>query len=497
MKKSIKYAGIAAATLLAVAPVAAPVVSSTTAQAAVNDDVNTPASEFKTAKDKFNGQFGDVDANKDGDYSGLTLGQNAAVSTTTFNTKNAAVISSALSTTDADNYLTLLDNKNVTAYLTASDASGYTYDGTTNHTAADLDAAIKADDSMLPVTFNVYAKDVDIDGNGSTFTKVATFKLNKSDEGTELKSINAKFTTPITVAKNSKTALTQLVSSTDVALTDQDGEAVSTTGTTTGKGFYKTYTAALNAAVSTDATADGTLGDDIKEDEFKTAGTYYQLVNFAAGDDTQLSKFIANYNDDPSSYTVFVNGKKASEGNDFYSAADSSIISFVRTIKVSDSEAQWTVTDNKGVVTTKSDTPYYTLVNENGDKIANRALAKNTAWQTDKTRVDQNGNKQYRVATGEWIEADNVTFSDKATTDNGEGQYTDVKALNGVVTTAGPEGYYYPLYNDEGALIPSRGVSGLSSWYTDKSAVNADGVTVYHVATGEWLQGTNVTYVAK
>lgn len=496
MKKSIKYAGIAAATLLTVAPIAAPVVSSTTAQAAVNEDVNTPASEFKTAKDKFNGQFGDLDAKADGNYADLTLGQDAAVPTTKFNSKNADVISSALSATDATNYLGLLDGKNVTAYLTASDASGYTYDGTTNHTAADLDAAIKADDSMLPVTFNVYAKNVDIDGNGTTFTKVATFKLNKSDEGTELKSINAKFTTPITVAKNSKTALTQLVSSTDVALTDQDGEAVSTTGTTTGKGFYKTYTAALNAAASTDANSDGTLGDDIKDGEFKTAGTYYQLVNFTAGDDTQLSKFIENYNDDPSSYTVFVNGKKASEGNDFYSADDSSVISFVRTIKVSDSEAQWTVTDNKGVVTTKSDTPYYTLVNDNNEKIANRALAKNSAWVTDQKRVDQDGNTQYRVATGEWIDANNVTFSDKAT-DNNEGEYTDVQALNGKVTLDGPSSFVYFLYDNNGGQIANRALTGDSAWFTDKKATNAAGVTVYHVATGEWVQaGSGVNYSA-
>ncbi|CAJ1191348.1 hypothetical protein [Companilactobacillus nantensis] len=493
MKKSIKYAGIAAATLLAVAPVAAPVLS-TTAQAAVNDDVNTPSSEFTTAKNKFAGQFTAKDADKTADYSTLTLGQNNAVATSTFNTTNAAVIGSPLSTADATKYLATLDGKNVTAYMTATDAKGNVYDGTTNHTAKQLDAAIKADDSMLPVTFTVYTKDTDINGNGTDFKQVAQFKLNKSDEGTELKSINAKFTTPITVAKKSKTALTQLVSSTNVALTDQDGEAVSTTGTTIGKGFYKTYKAAMDAAASTDATADGTLGDDIKDGEFKNAGTYYQLVNFTAGSDTELAKFIANYNDDPSSYTVYVNGKKASSGYDF--TTTDATISFVRAINVSDSEADWTTEDTTGVVTTKSDSAFYTLKDDNNNTVSNRALAKNTAWKTNAVRTDQDGNKQYRVGASEWINANDVTFSDKATDNNGEGAYTDVKALNGKVTTAGPEGFYYPLYDDNGKMVTNRGVAGLSAWYTDKSAVNANGDTVYHVATGEWLQGNNVTYTA-
>ncbi|ALB29613.1 hypothetical protein [Companilactobacillus heilongjiangensis] len=492
MKKSIKYAGIAAATLLAVAPVAAPVVS----QAAGTDTtVNTPASEFTNAKNKFAGQFTDKDAVSANVYAKLKLGQNAAVKTSEFNNANAAVIGSPLSNNDGKNYLGTLDRKNVTAYMTATDAKGNVYDGTTNHTSANLNAAINADDSMLPVTFTVYAKDTDINGNGTTFKQVAQFKLNKSDEGTELKTINAKFTTPISVAKNSKTALTQLVSSTNVALTDQDGEAVSTTGTTIGKGFYRTYKAAMDAAASTDVHADGTLGTDITGGEFKTAGTYYQLVNFTAGSDTKLAKFITNYEGDPSSYTVLVNGKKASAGYDFTTSR--ATISFVRAINVSDSEAEWTTTDTKGVVTTKADHAYYTLKDDEGNAVTNRALAKNTAWKTNAVRVDQNGNKQYRVGGSEWIDANDVTFSDKATdNNNGEGAYTDVKALNGKVVTAGPSGFVYPLFDDNGKQVTNRAVAGDTAWYTDKSAVNAEGTTVYHVATGEWLQGNNVTYSA-
>jgi hypothetical protein len=68
--------------------------------------------------------------------------------------------------------------------------------------------------------------------------------------------------------------------------------------------------------------------------------------------------------------------------------------------------------------------------------------------------------------------------------------------LNGVAKTAGPSGFVYPLFDDNGKQVTNRAVAGDTAWYTDKSAVNADGVTVYHVATGEWLQGNNVTYTA-
>ncbi|WP_363473068.1 hypothetical protein [Companilactobacillus musae] len=515
MKKSIKYAGIAAATLLTVAPVAAPVLSTvSTAQAA--DAGNTPDSEYTTAKNKFTNQFTDKDADTTGDYSKLTLGQSNAVLASAFNTANANVIGSVLIPTDQKTYLTNnLDLKGVKAYMTATDATGYTYDGTTNHTAADLNKAIHADDSMLPVTFTVYMQDKDINGNGDSYVKAATFKLTKSDEGTELTSINAKFDTPLSVAKNSKTAVTQLTNSTNVTLVDQDGKSVTTNGTTIGNRFYRTYSDAMNAATDTtgDPMTDG-LNGDIKDGEFKTAGTYYQVVNYTVGKDTPLESFLSAYKDDTSKYTIYVNGKKASAGYDYAytpatagteasgdtpaTAGTDATISFVRAIKVSDNESTWTTTDKAGVVTTKDGSAYYTLKDDEGNTITNRALAKNTDWATDKVRTDQDGNKQYRVATGEWIDANDVTFSEKGdNNNNAEGAYTDVQALNGKVTLDGPSSFIYMLYNDNGASVSNRALAGNSEWYTDKKATNAAGQTVYHVATGEWVQaGSGVNYVA-
>ncbi|WP_368791294.1 hypothetical protein AB3Z09_04120 [Companilactobacillus farciminis] len=501
MKKSIKYAGIAAATLLAVAPVAAPVVSqadTATTQAVGNTDSDTLTSQAQDFKD----QFGDITADDTTATHVANLNgyfdANSAVSIANFNSNSNVV--ALMKSQNKHIELAMLNNKNVKVYLTATDASGKTYDSSTTvgNTAKDLATAMGLDNKM-PVTITMHLVGDNLDSNFNSKFSEISFKINK-DTDNELKTVNAQFTTPISVAKNSKTLATQLVNTNDVTLDDQDGNSLAVKAIAYGDKYYSTYDNAISAAKGNSVTPT----KDVDGGEFKTAGTYYQTVTYTAVQYSALSSFItayANQNTVDPDYNVYVNGKQASTGVDFVADAGSNAkgilpsITFVRAINVSDSEAQWTVTDNKGVVTTKSDTPYYTLVNDNGDKIANRALAKNSAWITDQKRVDQNGNTQYRVATGEWIDANNVTFSDKATTD--EGAYTDEQALNGKVTLDGPSSFVYFLYNDNGEQISSRALSGDSAWFTDKKATNAAGVTVYHVATGEWVQaGNGVNYSA-
>lgn len=511
MKKSIKYAGIAAATLLAVAPVAAPVVSSTTVQAADTDtDYTTMTNE---AKD-FKGQFSDKDSSD-----AVLAALEAMTVNNTDSTANAGNVS-YFGSKNAGNIADVQDNANVQAlmdsvkanisnttltslntkvYFTATDAKGKTYDGTSvGQRPANIAAAMNVD-SRMPMTITVHINNDALTSLPAEY-QTFSFNLNKSDDN-ELKSINAVYDTPVKVAKNSKTAAATLVDTNSVVLNDQDGNSAAVSNVQFNGTFYSKYSDALESAKSENfvpgaAGAADQLNDDIKGGEFKTAGTYYQTVTYTAADNSSLANFLTKYADDQtvdSDYSIYVNGKKASAGYDYVASGQS--ITFVRAVQVSDSEAEWTVTDNKGVVTTKSDTPYYTLVNDNGDKIANRALAKNSAWITDQKRVDQNGNTQYRVATGEWIDANNVTFSDKATTD--EGAYTDEQALNGKVTLDGPSSFVYFLYNDNGEQISSRALSGDSAWFTDKKATNAAGVTVYHVATGEWVQaGNGVNYSA-
>lgn len=55
-------------------------------------------------------------------------------------------------------------------------------------------------------------------------------------------------------------------------------------------------------------------------------------------------------------------------------------------------------------VFTKNDARLYQA---NGQKVTNRALAKNTAWRTDKSATI-NGQTMYRVATNEWVSANDL-----------------------------------------------------------------------------------------
>ncbi|AYE39057.1 hypothetical protein D1B17_10620 [Companilactobacillus zhachilii] len=505
MKKSIKYAGIAAATLLTVAPIAAPVVSQAAGTPAADTTVNKNAdqSDVDKAVTDFTNQFGDRDSDDVTLTDNTALGEANATDITTFQGITNGIIKTA---TTADK-LTLLNDANQDAqvYYTITDAKGNLYDGGVNGGTFDQYNTAASDDNYLPATVNVYMKYKNLsDGKFGSFSKVATFKINATNDN-ELKTVNAKFTTPMNVAKNSKTAATRLVNAANVSLLDQDGNSLATKSVSIPDGYYYTYSAAMDAAKTQPVTGLGNVTtSDISQndaktatDEFKTAGTYYQTVTYEAKANSALQTMLQKFTTDPTGYTVLVNGKKAASGYDFVTSGDT--ITFVRAINVSDNEAQWTTTDTTGVVTTKSDSAYYTLKNDEGNTITNRALAKNSAWKTNAVRTDQNGNKQYRVGASEWIDANDVTFSDKATDGNTEGAYTDVTDVTNMkVNLAAPSSFIYMLYNDEGKQVTSRALSGDSNWAVDKKAVNADGVTVYRVATNEWVQaGTGVSFIAR
>lgn len=510
MKKSIKYAGIAAATLLAVAPVAAPVVSSTTnVQAATN--ATTEQSVQTKSVNAFMGQFDSSDDVLASTLVGKTITPESNVSLSKFVTDNDGLIvtpyaDDATSTQEQD-IKNINSKQDATISVTAKSGSQ------TLTNPNDVQKYLK-DDTKSEVDFTITMTWYDLLGNEKTSTKTVKAVRDSEDEN-QLTQLNASFTTPITVPLNSTTTDTQLTGTTGIKLTDQNGDGVFDGTIAVGASYYSTFAQAMdNAAADTAANAESKTDSSIvnSDNEFIKAGTYYQAITFTASNaNSTLSQFIGQYKTNPSKYAVYVNGAVAAPGYDFNSTAavagtpaegdtpategTPATITFVRSIKVTNDTSDWTVTANKGVVTTKSDNAYYTLKNDDNQTITNRALAKNTAWVTDQKRVDQDGNTQYRVATGEWIDANDVTFSDKATTD--EGEYTDVQALNGKVTLDGPSSFIYMLYNDNGETVSNRALAGDSAWYTDKKATNAAGVTVYHVATGEWVQaGSGVNYVA-
>lgn len=472
MKKSIKYAGIAAATLLAVAPVAAPVVSTTTAQAASTS--TTTDTNYKNAAANFNSVFTnqtlDTLPKLATSLTGYADGQ-ASVKYSDFADSDLAKANNIPS---AANQTLLTGDEDVKAIVKVSGAN----------TADDLTALDKADAGY---TFSVQLTYVDSTG-ATVKTDPVKVTYSKTAATTQIKSANVTYTTPISVEYGSSVYDQQLSTSTDLKATDNSGNTVSGLTVKPDATLYNSYYAASNSD------ANNTFGDTTFD---KSGATYYQRLNVTVASDSPMYALMNNAATDPSDYSITVNGNSTS--STFYetsSANGAKTFTVIRAINVGTKEAaDWTTEDVDGVVTTKSDSAYYTLKNDDNDTVSNRALAKNTAWKTNAVRTNSNGDKQYRVATGEWIDANDVTFSDGSS--SSEGAYTDEQALNGKVTLDGPSSFIYMLYNDNGESVSNRALAGDSAWYTDKKATNAAGVTVYHVATGEWVQaGSGVNYVA-
>lgn len=495
MKKSIKYAGIAAATLLAVAPVAAPVVSSTTsvqaAEAGVTDD------NITTAVKALQGVLTDTtfgDNNTNGAYpTALTSAQYDTYMSAADFMALPIMGSKALSTANMN--VLAQANANAQVKVSAVDANGNKIN---SGDYAKLAASVASDNGSIKYAYTI--KYNNTDGDAQT-PVTGTFTLTNDNVVSAVKSLAVTYTNPLEVAYGSKTVNASLSSTIDAKVTDKNGNAVELDSDQASAGaLYKSFAGAI-AADATDVYSDSTFGDEDK--------TYYQPVTIAIKSGklgtNDAKTIVDNYIAGQDDYSVTVNGSALSAvANGTLEAtaatatdadpANAGTLTFIREVHVSQN-ASWTTEDVSGVVTTKADSSYYTLKNDDNNTITNRALAKNTAWVTDKVRTDNNGNKQYRVATGEWIDADDVTFSDKATTD--EGEYTDVQALNGKVTLDGPSSFVYFLYDNNGGQIANRALTGDSAWFTDKKATNAAGVTVYHVATGEWVQaGSGVNYSA-
>jgi len=130
------------------------------------------------------------------------------------------------------------------------------------------------------------------------------------------------------------------------------------------------------------------------------------------------------------------------------------------------------VKDYNTTVATFADqnTPVY---NSQGEVIGNRALAADSNWASDKT-MELSGVKYYRVATNEWIKAENVY---------------EYSASQSVVETSA--GQFKNLFNSKGELATNRGLASGSRWLTDKTAT-INGEKMYRVATNEWLKASDI-----
>ncbi len=106
--------------------------------------------------------------------------------------------------------------------------------------------------------------------------------------------------------------------------------------------------------------------------------------------------------------------------------------------------------------------------------ISNETLAPSSSWITDRETYVINNTKYYRVATNEFVNADDVYV------------YSPVSM---VVTTHANQ--YTTVYNAKGAAVTDRSLNSDSSWKVD-SITYINGDKYYRVATNEFVKASDV-----
>lgn len=226
----------------------------------------------------------------------------------------------------------------------------------------------------------------------------------------------------------------------------------------------------------------------VVSDALNTPGTYYRKLTFPLSDNisTNNYNFDGEINDGKtvSYYQKVVVTPKSSTNTNTNTHSNTSHHS-------SSHNHNWTTSDINGVVTTKKDQPDYTLNNDDDKIVDNRALAPNTSWKTDRIRTDQYDNQQYRVASGEWINANYVVYNKLADSSTG---LSGIQSTSGILYVDYTKDYYR-LYNKDDKLVNNRALAKNTYWQVDKIAKDNNGNTYYRVATNEWVeQETGVHY---
>ena len=198
MKKSIKYAGIAAATLLAVAPVAAPVVSSTTSVQAAEADVTDD--NITTAVKALQGVLTDTtfgDNNTNGAYpTALTSAQYDKYMSAK-DLMDLPIMGSKVSTANMN--VLAETNANAQIKVSAVDANGNKIN---SGDYAKLAASVASDNGSIKYAYTI--KYNNTDGDAQT-PVTGTFTLTNDNVVSAVKSLAVTYTNPLEVAYGSKT----------------------------------------------------------------------------------------------------------------------------------------------------------------------------------------------------------------------------------------------------------------------------------------------------
>lgn len=249
----------------------------------------------------------------------------------------------------------------------------------------------------------------------------------------------------------------------------------------------------------------------VVDGNFVKAGTYYQTIqiNLAAAN-VKVSN--NGWADAVNNGLITVNGQKPSlnnaDANVFLSTTNDTLVDgnkinagvlvLKRVVNVGPVNLATKDEEVNGVVTVHtSDITTAPLYDEAGNVIVDRSVINKSQWKTNlKRTVYANGKVFYRVSTHEYISADQVTFSPIDTSSSsdvikGDVVVTPLPSLK-VIKVNNAAGMITDLWNksdDNKSMTrnPDRHVPGESLWQTDQTAT-INGVTFYRVSTNEWIK---------
>ncbi|WP_125710779.1 hypothetical protein [Companilactobacillus zhongbaensis] len=352
----------------------------------------------------------------------------------------------------------------------------------------------------LPITLKI----TDPSNDNANLGSVTFNFVNNKEVAVPSTSLTIDFDSPIHVNSGDSAIDPTLVKNVDFTVTNEKGETVKPTHVTPGE-YYTSKDAALKNGQKANV-GQYFAGDGL---------TYYQPITLEFDKDAvNVASIFSNMIKDGSQVIKFSNGDEARSQN---INRDANTITYVREFQVGsgfDNNTDKPDTDNNnnednnndanlenGVWVEDNATGKVTVGNsvaslyDDNNNLTNRAVAANSAWATDKSRVNsKTGLKQYHVSTHEWVNADDVTFSGDE--NNGSNALGTIANLSGhhTVDLDGPSGFVYALFSSDGKRS-NRGLAGNTSWYTDKSATDGEGNTYYRVSTDEWIRvSSGVTF---
>ncbi|AKP67244.1 hypothetical protein [Companilactobacillus ginsenosidimutans] len=518
--RKIKFAGLAAATLLALTP------ATTTTFASSTNGEQVRTSQSVGASNSLSDIFNTVKGVVDKIIQAVQNNNKPAVTPTPAD--NAVAVLNGLKNVNYDeNHPVLLKSSEVSKYygtitgyqlaellhllnLTTQtqgqtiDTSGLSYSiGSDGLSTGDLNKKIDniLNGNGLSVKLTITAKD----SSGNVKASKDIIFTNNTKTISQTNNLKIDYKTPINVAVGSNTI--------DLSLS---GSGMSNTTVTDNNGNNVAYSADPGQFYSNADNARDFKNPINLNGKFTQKGAkYYQPVTLDFGSNSgvnvyQISQNVFNYGS-----SVFkLNGNNV-VGNQINQNGKTNSVTYVREITVgvdqpnsnnnnnnqnnnnnnqnnnqnpAPSVGVWKSTDQSGVLTVNSSVA--DLVDGSSSYTA-RSLAPNSRWVTDQYRVNSaTGQKQYHVSTNEWVDASDVTFRDQATR-----FFTNVLQLPGfqTVSLAGPDAFIYQLFNQDGIRV-DRGLPGNTAWATDQRATDAQGNIYYRVSTNEWiLRGNGVS----